>query len=91
MSDRILTAEAAQTLQDRSDGDGELLTWRVMKTKDGAGFVARPIAAGHGALLCVLMAATLSGMHAQLPAGLTRSPRQPPGPPGVVEIWFSAG
>ena len=91
MRDRILSTEAAQALQDKSDRDGTLLSWRVMKGRDGAGLVARPIAAGHGALLCVLVAATLSGMHAQLPAGLKCSPRQPPGPPGVVEIWFSAG
>ena len=38
----------------------------------------------------VLVADTLAGIHAQLPAGLTRAGRQPADPPEVVEIWFPA-
>jgi hypothetical protein len=90
MADRILTAEAAQTLQDESDRDREQLTWLVMEAQDSAEVIARPIASGRGALPYVLVAATLGELHRQLPAGLSRSPRQPADPPGVVEIWYSA-
>jgi hypothetical protein len=89
MTDRILTAEAAQTIQDEADRGRELLTWVVMEAQDSAEVIARPIAAGRGALPCVLVAATLAGLHGQMPAGLTRSPRQPGDPPGVLEVWYS--
>jgi hypothetical protein len=91
MADRILTAEAAQMLQDEADLDRELLTWVVMEAQDSAEVIARPIAGGRGALPCVLVAPTLGNLHGLLPAGLTRSPRQPSDPPGVVEVWYATG
>jgi hypothetical protein len=91
MKDRILTADTAQALQSESDRAGELLTWVVMDAEDSAEVIGRPIASGRGALPCVLVATTLAELHALLPVGLTRSPRQAADPPGVVEIWYSAG
>ena len=61
-----------------------------MEADDSADMIARPITSGGGALPCVLVAATLAELHAMLPAGLSRSPRAPADPPGVVEIWYSA-
>jgi hypothetical protein len=86
----MLTAEAAQTLQDECDRDRELLTWVVMEAEDSTEVIAQPVASGRGALPCALVAATLTDLHGKLPAGLTRSPRQPADPPGLVEIWYSA-
>ena len=60
MRDRVLTAEAAQTIQDEADRDGELLTWVVMEADDRADMIARPITSGGGALPCVLAAATFA-------------------------------
>jgi hypothetical protein len=91
MRDRVLTAEAAQTIHDEADRDGELLTCVVMETDDSADMIARPVAAGGGALPCVLVGVTLADLHRVLPVGLTRSPRAPADPPGVVEIWYSGG
>jgi hypothetical protein len=88
--DRILTADAAQTIQDEADRDGEVLTWLVMEADDSADMIARPITSGGGAPPCVLVGATLSELHRVLPVGLTRSPRAPADPPGVMEIWYSA-
>lgn len=48
MPDRILTAEAAQTLQDECDRYRELLTWGVMEARDSAEVFARPYATGRG-------------------------------------------
>ena len=62
-----------------------------MEAEDSADFIGRPTASGRGALPSVLVAATLAELHASLPVGLTRSPRQAADPPGVVEVWFSAG
>jgi hypothetical protein len=88
MADRILTAEAAQTIQDEADRDRDLLTWVVMEAEDSAEVLARPVASGRGALPCALVAATLGELHGLLPVGLTRSPRQPGDPPGMVEVWY---
>jgi hypothetical protein len=38
----------------------------------------------------VLIAGTLAGIHARLPAGLARTGRQPADPPEVVETRFPA-
>jgi hypothetical protein len=40
MADRILTAEAAQTIQAEADRDRELLTWVVMEAEDSAEVIA---------------------------------------------------
>jgi len=91
MRDRVLTADTAQALQDESERAGELPTWVVMEAEDSANVIARPTASGRGALPCVLVARTLGALHAQLPVGLTRSPRQWADPTGVVEISYSGG
>jgi hypothetical protein len=88
---RVLTAEAAQALQDESDRNRELLTWVVMVDEVTAEAIARPIAPGRSALPCVLLAATLDDLHGQLPAGLTWSPWPPADPPNVVEVWYAVG
>jgi hypothetical protein len=92
MPDRILGAAAAQALQDEASVAGEELAWFVM-TGDGdhpKQAIARPVAAGRGALPSVLVAGSLGELRAQLPAGLVRCERQLADPPGVVEIWFTA-
>lgn len=91
MPEHILTAETAQMLQDESDRNRELLTWVVMEAEDSAEVIARPCGTGRGVLPYILLAATLGELHAQLPVSLTRSPRQPADPPGVLEIWYSVG
>jgi hypothetical protein len=63
--DRVLSADAAQALQDESDRNRELLTW-VVVDEVTAEAIVRPIAPGRGALPCVLLAATLDG---QMPSG----------------------
>ena len=73
MPDRIITAEAAQTLQDEADQDRELLTWVVMEAENSTEVMARPVTTGRGALPCVLVAATLAELHGMMPVGLTRS------------------
>ena len=91
MPDRILIAEAAQTLQDQSDHDREMLTWVAMQAQDSTEVFARPYGTGRGVVSSsVLLADTLGELYVQLPVGLTRSPRQPADPPGVLEIWYSA-
>jgi hypothetical protein len=92
MADRIITAAAAQTLQDEAHEAREMLTWIVMEG-DGdhpEGFLARPVTAGAGTLPCVLVADALAELRAKLPAGLVCSERQPADAPGVVEIWVLA-
>ena len=89
MPDRILTAEIAQALQDDSTAEDEALVWIV--TGGEGEMLARPVAAGRGALAYVLFAETLAGLRALLPAGLVRSPRMPGDPAGVIEMWYPAG
>ena len=50
MRDRVLTADAAQTIQDEADRNGELLTWVVMEADDSADMIDRSIdrSAGRG-------------------------------------------
>jgi hypothetical protein len=91
MNDRILSAQAAQTLQAESYRERSLLTWIVMSADDVAEVVARPMASGRGPLPYVLVAGSLAELRAMMPAGLTRSERQPADPLGVIEIWMTTG
>ena len=50
------------------------------------GFAARLVT--DAPTLYVLLSDTLTGLQAQLPAGLTRTDRQPADPPEVVEVRF---
>ena len=83
MSDHILTTEAAQTLQNEADRDGESMTWLLMVAGDTGDLVAQPIASCRGALPYLLGGATLEELRVQLPAGLTRPPRRQGDPPGL--------
>jgi hypothetical protein len=91
MADRILTADAAQTLQDDSYRDRDLLTWVVTRDEGSGEAVARPVAAGRGALSLILVAGTLAELRSMMPTGLAVSERQPADPPGLVEIWMTTG
>jgi hypothetical protein len=86
--DQIIDAAMAGALQADAIRKHSLMAWIVTRdeiTYPGA-FVARLTTGGPTSYL--LLADTLAGLRAQLPAGLAQDDRQPADPPEVVEIWF---
>jgi hypothetical protein len=88
--DQIIDAAMASGLQADAIRTHPLVAWIV--TRDEVAypgeFVARLMTSEPTPY--VMLADTLAGLQAQLPAGLTRTDRQPADPPEVVEVWFPA-
>jgi hypothetical protein len=90
MADQVVDAATGRGLHADACRDHALVGWVVTRDPPGhpGKLVARLVTETPSPY--VLAADTLAGIHAQLPAGLARSERQPADPPEVVEIWFPA-
>jgi hypothetical protein len=90
MRDQIIDAAMAQALQTDASQVRPIIGWIVMRDTPAHPdrFVARLVT--DRATAHVLVADTLDGLQAQLPAGLTRVERQPADVPQIVELWFPA-
>jgi hypothetical protein len=87
--DKILTAAAAQELQNRGD-----LIWFVYAAgpEHEGGYIARPHTADHHGgefLQSVLGAPTLAELRSMAPIGLFIEARVPLDPPDVLESWWA--
>lgn len=87
-----MTPADAQALQDDATARGGWLAWVITNAdlEHPGRFVARAHTADHHGgvyLPGALVADTLEGLHAMLPAGLTRHGRTSVDPPDVFEVW----
>ena len=90
MADQVIDAAMARGLHADACRGHALVGWGVMR--DPPEYPDRVVArlVTETPSPYVLVADTLAEIHAQLPAALARSERQPADPPEVVEIWFPA-
>ena len=90
MMDQVIDAMMAQSLHRDAARTHPLPMWIVLDDDpDYANqLVARLVT--DVVLPYILVADTLTQMHAQLPPDLMRSERQPEHPPGVVEVWHAS-
>ena len=88
--DQIIDAVMARALHADAIRTHPLVAWIVTRDEIAypGEFVARLVTDAPTSY--VMLADTLAGLWAQLPAGLVRTDRQPVDPPEVVEVWFPA-
>jgi hypothetical protein len=88
MSDQIIDAETARTVQMEALQKWPLLAWVVIRDQNYPGkILAQLITAAPTPY--ALVTNTLSELHDQLPPNLELSERRPNDPPEVIEIWFA--
>ncbi len=90
--DHVLSATAAQALQDSVTASGTWLMWFISNADPA--YPGKITARAHtgdergGAPVAgALVAGTLDGLRAMMPAGLTRRDRAPIHPEHVIETW----
>ena len=89
MFDQIIDAATALDVQANATTANILFGWIIEHDSPEhlGSYVAR-FATIHPTIY-IMLADTLTELHAMLPPGLARSPRLPVDPLEVVEIWFS--
>ena len=89
MPDQIIDAREARAIQAKAGNGLDLFGWTILKDQpDHPGKIVARLATS-APTIYVMLADTLDELHAALPTGLVRSPREPNDLPEVVEIWFS--
>ena len=88
MSDQIIDAVMARSIQADAAKAHVLFAWIILKDQDDyPGRVIARLATMHPTIY-VMVADTLAEVQAMLPSGLERSAREMTDPSEIIEIWF---
>jgi len=89
--DQLIDAAMARSLHADACRDHALVAWVVMFDLPAYPecYAARLVTSGEPPFPYLLLADTLAGVRAMLPAALERSERHAGDPPEIVEIWLT--